>query len=177
MLIDFDKADALLKALADPVEQMKLDFGYGRTLFRLSRGRDLLLAVQARDRLASALALARSVMPALVPPGQLESALADAEKTLRNAESGLALVMRSIWDHLCSATHLIADLTKLNPNVALELGIAHTLGRNVLLISQDDPEQWTFPHLAKQRVHRYALKTRARRLLRGVVDQFLAGTP
>ncbi len=53
-------------------------------------------------------------------------------------------IIRSIWDNLCQATHVLVDLTGLNANVALELGIAHTLGRNVLLVSQDGPAQGWF---------------------------------
>ena len=36
------------------------------------------------------------------------------------------------------ADYLVADLTTHNPNVLYELGIAHTLGKLVLLISADD---------------------------------------
>ena len=64
-------------------------------------------------------------------------------------------ILRSIWDEICRATHIVVDLTGLNANVALELGIAHTLGRNVMLITQDrQPEQY-FRAISKQRVHHY----------------------
>ena len=66
-------------------------------------------------------------------------------------------ILRSIWDEICRATHIIVDLTGLNANVALELGIAHTLGRNVLLISQDRQPEKYFRAIAKQRIHPYAL--------------------
>ena len=66
-------------------------------------------------------------------------------------------VLRSIWDEICRATHVVVDLTGLNANVALELGIAHTLGRNVLLISQDQQPERYFRAIAKHRIHRYAL--------------------
>ena len=42
-------------------------------------------------------------------------------------------IVRSIWDEICTATYVVCDLTALNPNVTLELGIVHTLGRNVLI--------------------------------------------
>jgi hypothetical protein len=64
-------------------------------------------------------------------------------------------IILSIWDNLCQATHVLVDLTGLNANVLLELGIAHTLGRNVLLVSQDEPGKDALPSLSKQRVHRY----------------------
>ena len=66
-------------------------------------------------------------------------------------------IIRSIWDNLSQASHVVVDLTGLNANVALELGIAHTLGRNVLLVTQDANLQNHFPALAKTRVRRYSL--------------------
>jgi len=70
-------------------------------------------------------------------------------------------ILRSIWDELCRATHIIVDLTGLNANVVLELGIAHTLGRNVLLVSQDRQPEKYFRAIAKQRIHPYALDSKA----------------
>jgi hypothetical protein len=85
-------------------------------------------------------------------------------------------IIRSIWDNLCQATHVLVDLTGLNANVALELGIAHTLGRNALLVSQDGPAQGWFPTLAKLRIHRYSLDgPRGSHALRDALDGFLAG--
>ena len=79
-----------------------------------------------------------------------------------------------IWDNLCQASHLVVDLTGLNANVALELGIAHALGRNVLLITQDSVEQVHFPSLAKLRVHRYSLTGKpGTKPLRQALDNFL----
>ena len=45
-------------------------------------------------------------------------------------------VMEDIWEHTCRARLLIADLTKRNPNVLYETGIAHTVGKEVILITQ-----------------------------------------
>jgi hypothetical protein len=84
-------------------------------------------------------------------------------------------IIRSIWDNLCQASHVVVDLTGLNPNVALELGIAHALGRNILLVTQDGGKDAHFPSIAKERLHRYStggdagLKT-----LRNAVKRFLA---
>ncbi len=66
-------------------------------------------------------------------------------------------ILRSIWDEICTATHVVVDLTGMNANVALELGIAHALGRNVLLISQDQQSKRHFRAIAKQRMHHYSL--------------------
>jgi hypothetical protein len=42
-----------------------------------------------------------------------------------------------IWERINRARFLIADLTGQNPNVFYELGIAHALGKDVLLLTQD----------------------------------------
>jgi len=46
-------------------------------------------------------------------------------------------IVESIWENVMSARFLIADLTGRNPNVFYELGIAHTVGKEVILLSQD----------------------------------------
>jgi hypothetical protein len=46
-------------------------------------------------------------------------------------------VMQDIWDSIYSAPIIIADCTGRNPNVFYELGIAHTLGKPVILTTQD----------------------------------------
>ena len=84
-------------------------------------------------------------------------------------------ILRSIWDEICHATHVVVDLTGLNANVALELGIAHALGRNVLLISQDQQPERYFRAVAKHRLHRYVLDTSAgAAALKETLHKFLA---
>ncbi|HSG82027.1 MAG TPA: YkvA family protein [Gemmatimonadota bacterium] len=68
-----------------------------------------------------------------------------------------ARIIRSIWDEIGRASHLVVDLTGFNANVALELGVAHVLGRATLIVGQDDTVDRLFPSLAKVRVHRYSL--------------------
>jgi hypothetical protein len=46
-------------------------------------------------------------------------------------------VMQKIWSQILQAKLLIADLTSANPNVLYELGIGHTLGKPIILITQD----------------------------------------
>lgn len=46
-------------------------------------------------------------------------------------------VLEDIWRGICEATIVIADVTGRNPNVYYELGIAHVLGRRVILLTQD----------------------------------------
>jgi len=63
-----------------------------------------------------------------------------------------ARVIPSIWREIGQATHVLADLTDLNPNVALELGWAHLLGKDALLVGRGVAEQLVFPSIAKLRV-------------------------
>ena len=46
-------------------------------------------------------------------------------------------VMLDIWAAICSARIIIADCTGRNPNVFYEIGIAHAVGKPVVLITQD----------------------------------------
>lgn len=45
-------------------------------------------------------------------------------------------IMRDVWEAIYSAKAIVADCTGRNPNVFYEIGIAHTLGKLVVLISQ-----------------------------------------
>jgi hypothetical protein len=82
-------------------------------------------------------------------------------------------ILRSIWDEICRATHLVVDLTGLNANVVLELGMAHTLGRNVLLISQDQQVERYFRAIAKHRIHPYTLRGSDAPALQAILQRFL----
>jgi len=66
----------------------------------------------------------------------------DLEITIkRGDDEGLASnhhIMDEIWYLLYNTKLVIADCTGKNPNVFYELGIAHTLGKPVLVITQDD---------------------------------------
>ena len=51
-------------------------------------------------------------------------------------------IMDDIWKSICEARLVIADLTQGNPNVFYELGIAHTVGKDTILIWQrQQPEK------------------------------------
>ncbi len=46
-------------------------------------------------------------------------------------------IMLQVWNSLRSAQVVVADLTGLNPNVLYEVGVAHSLGKEVILITQN----------------------------------------
>ena len=46
-------------------------------------------------------------------------------------------VIRDIWNAIGSARIIIADVTDRNPNVFYELGMAHTIGKDVIIITQN----------------------------------------
>jgi hypothetical protein len=46
-------------------------------------------------------------------------------------------IMSDVWEAINSARVIIADCTERNPNVFYEVGVAHTLGRTVILITQN----------------------------------------
>jgi|GEM_PF-1491215 len=45
-------------------------------------------------------------------------------------------IVEDIWESICTARLIIADVTGRNPNVFYELGICHTLGKEVIVITQ-----------------------------------------
>jgi hypothetical protein len=49
-------------------------------------------------------------------------------------------VILDVWSAICSASAIIADCTGRNPNVFYEIGIAHTIGKPVILITQDSDD-------------------------------------
>lgn len=65
-------------------------------------------------------------------------------------------ILRSLWDELTRATHCLVDLTGLNPNVTLELGVADALGTPTLLVGQPGTVATLFPMIRRTRVTEYA---------------------
>jgi hypothetical protein len=45
-------------------------------------------------------------------------------------------IVEDIWKEILTSNIIIADITNRNPNVFYELGIAHTLGKKVILLTQ-----------------------------------------
>ena len=57
---------------------------------------------------------------------------------------GNRAVMADIWKSICESRLIIADLTGRNPNVYYELGIAHTVGKESILITQREEGKFPF---------------------------------
>ena len=53
---------------------------------------------------------------------------------------GTREIMEDIWESICVAKLVIADVTGRNANVFYELGIAHTLGRKCVVLTQDSKD-------------------------------------
>ncbi len=53
---------------------------------------------------------------------------------------GVHEIMKDIWLSLQGAGAVIADCTERNPNVFYEIGIAHTLGKPVILITENEDD-------------------------------------
>jgi hypothetical protein len=88
-------------------------------------------------------------------------------------------IIPSIWSDICAAKGVIVDLTGLNANVALELGLCDALGKPTLLIFHErfDPDglraERLFPSIDKHRIHAYHDHD-DHRSLRKAVGAFLA---
>ena len=48
--------------------------------------------------------------------------------------------MEKVWDGICAAQLIVADCTERNPNVFYEIGMAHTVGKKVLLITRSSKD-------------------------------------
>ncbi len=46
-------------------------------------------------------------------------------------------ILEDIWVQICKSKVILADVTGRNPNVFYEIGIAHTVGKPVIIITQD----------------------------------------
>jgi hypothetical protein len=48
--------------------------------------------------------------------------------------------MEKVWDGICATQLIVADCTERNPNVFYEIGMAHTVGKSVLLITRSSKD-------------------------------------
>jgi hypothetical protein len=84
------------------------------------------------------------------------------------------LVLEDIWQDICSARVVIADLTGSNPNVTYEVGMADVVGANLILLSQTtNPRKIPFDFLG-QRLLRYEFSDSGIAKLTDEVDLRLA---
>jgi hypothetical protein len=77
---------------------------------------------------------------------------------------GKRLITHSIWQEIGKASLVVVDVTGLNPNVALELGLADVLGRSVLLVARDEVNS-LFPEISKRPVKIYSSPSALRRIV------------
>lgn len=48
--------------------------------------------------------------------------------------------MEKVWNGICAAELILADCTEQNPNVFYEIGMAHTVGKKVVLITRSEKD-------------------------------------
>ena len=104
-----------------------------------------------------------------------DAAIAAGITPVRGDTAGGQEIIESIWQELCRATHVTVDLSGFNLNVCLELGIAHTLGRPVLLVGEKGTSQRlaeALPTVAKWRCHTYDAAPGSQASFRTVVQGF-----
>ena len=92
----------------------------------------------------------------------------------RGDEAEAQRIIPGIWQEIVTASAVLVDVTGHNPNVALELGLVHAIGRRYRLVAQDNPSKHLFPSIEKVQVHSYgvgpplgALEDHVRGLLAG----------
>lgn len=78
-------------------------------------------------------------------------------KYIRGDEVTDPNIIHSIWTEICKASHVLVDITNLNPNVFLELGIAHCIGKKVNILCQEQGINDLFPMIQKNRITFYSL--------------------
>ncbi|OAI48214.1 hypothetical protein AYO44_07580 [Planctomycetaceae bacterium SCGC AG-212-F19] len=82
-------------------------------------------------------------------------------------------IMESVWESILKAKVIVAELTGRNPNVLYELGIAHCVGKDVILLSQTiDDVPFDLRHL---RVILYELTPRGAKALEQQLEMSLTG--
>lgn len=73
----------------------------------------------------------------------------------RGDEAEEQRVIRGIWTEISRSSAVLIDITGHNPNVAIELGLTHALGRPYRIVAQGNPERHSFASLEKVQIHRY----------------------
>ena len=57
------------------------------------------------------------------------------------------IIINDIVSLICRSRIIICDCTDKNPNVFYEMGISHTLGKNTILITQDENPPFDVKHI------------------------------
>ena len=73
----------------------------------------------------------------------------------RGDESDENRIIRAIWKEICRADHIIVDLTGLNVNVCMELGLVHALGHHTILLHRTDESFELFSEISKLQIELY----------------------
>lgn len=87
--------------------------------------------------------------------------------------SGTGNIVRRIIENICRARVVIADLTGKNANVFYELGIAHSLGNNVIVLAQDIGKDVPFD-VKNYKVIPYSMTWRGDKVLRDQIQEAIA---
>jgi hypothetical protein len=72
----------------------------------------------------------------------IRKAVEELGLTIRRADDTFTpgKFMDKVWDGICAAQLILADCTDKNPNVFYEIGIAHTVGKQVVLITRSEED-------------------------------------
>ena len=73
----------------------------------------------------------------------------------RGDDADAQRIIHGIWEEIGQASATVVDVTGHNPNVALELGLIHALGRPYRLLAQGEPEEHMFPSIEKLQIRSY----------------------
>ncbi|MEA2175774.1 MAG: hypothetical protein QOD00_3366 [Blastocatellia bacterium] len=82
-------------------------------------------------------------------------------------------IIEDIWESICTARLIIADVTGRNPNVFYELGVCHTLGKEVIVLTQNcndvpfDIRHRRFLEYDETKLH--TLKTKLEKTVKNVI--------
>jgi hypothetical protein len=73
----------------------------------------------------------------------------------RGDEADAQRIIPGIWNEIARASAVLVDITGHNPNVALELGLVHALGRPYRVVAQGFAEENMLDSLEKVQIHGY----------------------
>ena len=84
---------------------------------------------------------------------------------------GSSQIIDDVWELIANSKVIIADCTGRNPNVFYELGIAHTLGKRVIILAQSEADiPFDIRHI---RYIRYQYTPRGMKAFERTLNQFL----